>query len=240
MQLRLVYSLLKPAIRAAARFRLPIKSLTEMLRLAYFEHLSRSGMSMTEIAEQFGQSTRHMRSLAQRLDSSFFEAERDVGLGREIEARVAAEFVDQDELAEQLPSWSRDEIREATEQLIREERLERDAQGRVRASQRYVVLRSDGFQHRIDSLNHFLDGIYRAAMQRLVRDDHQTAMMKTISFSARKDDLTEFLGRLEGDLRRDLAEVDEKACFEGHADERYTLTFGMAPVQQEPHEDSHD
>ena len=61
-QLRVIYSLLKPAVRAAASFRVPIRPLLDLLRLAYFEHLHRQGMSLDEIAAQFGQTPRHMRS----------------------------------------------------------------------------------------------------------------------------------------------------------------------------------
>src|SRR5512134_1051137 len=89
-QLRFVYSLLKPAVRAAARFRLPIKTLVELVRLAYFEHLARQGLSTAEIAARLGQTTRHMQSLARRLETDFFRAERGAGLVREVEAFVAA------------------------------------------------------------------------------------------------------------------------------------------------------
>src|SRR5688572_32846204 len=86
MQLRLVYSLLKPAVRAAARFGVPIRILDDLLRLAYFEHLERAGLSLKEIADRFGQSVRHMYSLQQQTRGDFLAAERDPGLGRAIEA----------------------------------------------------------------------------------------------------------------------------------------------------------
>src|SRR5688500_13784423 len=175
MQLRLVFSLLKPAVRAAARFGVPIRSLGELVRLAYFEHLSRQGMPLPDIARRFGQTPRHMRSLAQRLKGDFFRAERDVGLAREVEALVAARAPTEDELVAALPTWDADEVRAAVAELCGEGRVEADTGGRLQMARRYVVLKSDEFHHRIDSLNHLLDGTYRAVLHRLVFDNRRTA-----------------------------------------------------------------
>ncbi len=230
MQLRLVYSLLKPAVRAAARFGIPIRALGELVRLAYFEHLSRSGMSVADIARRFGQTPRHMRSLAQRLKEDFFRAERDVGLAREVEALVAERSPGEDELVAALPAWEADEVRAAIAELVGEERIERDAGGRLHMARQYVVLRSDEFHHRIDSLNHLLDGTYRAVLHRLVFDDRETAMMKTLSFSALPEELMAFLKRLEGELRREVAALDESATFRGQAEQRFTMALTLAPA----------
>ena len=241
MQLRLVYSMMKPVIRAAARFRLPMRTLGELMRLAYFEHLSREGRSTAEIAEHFGQTPRHMRSLARRLDSDFFEAERDVGLVREVEAFVGARSPATDaQVVEALPNWEARDVSAAIARLVEEQRLERDAQGRLQIARRYVVLRSEEFHHRIDSLNHLLDGTYRAVLHRLVFDDRLTAMMKTISFSALAGELVAFMQRLEGELRRELATIDESASFAGRGEDRYTLAITLAPVAETPRAEPED
>ncbi len=238
MQLRLVYSLLKPAVRAAARFGIPIRTIGELVRLAYFEHLSRSGMSVADIARRFGQTPRHMRSLAQRLKEDFFRAERDVGLAREVEALVAERGPSEAELVTALATWDADEVRGAVAELCAEERIERDAEGRLHMAKQYVVLRSDEFHHRIDSLNHLLDGTYRAVLHRLVYDDRETAMMKTVSFSAVPAELVGFLKRLEGELRRELAALDESATFRGQAESRFTMALTLAPAGEEKRGDS--
>ena len=228
-----MYSLLKPAVRAAASFRIPIKPVLDLVRLAYYEHLHRQGMSTEQIAAQFGQTSRHMRSLAQRLDTAFFDAERDEGLGREIEAMAATPRT-VEQLIAGLPAWPADEVRGAIERLLAERRLERTDDGSLRAAQRYVVLRDEQFHRRIDSLNHFLDAAYRAIQQRLIRNDTRRGLMKTISFAATEADLIAWVERLEGQLRRDLAAIDEAAEFAGHADDRYTVCLGLAPKGEEP------
>ncbi len=228
-QLRFIYSLVKPAVRAAARFRLPIKTLVELVRLAYFEHLARQGLSTSEIAARLGQTTRHMHSLARRLESDFFRAERSAGLVREVEAMVAAAEPTDAEVLSHFASWPATDVTAAIALLLREDRIER-AGDRLRTHQRYVVMRSDEFHHRIDSLNHFLDGTYRAVLHRLLFDNQATAMMKTISFSALPDDLIRLLRRIEAELRVELGAIDERATFAGQADSRFTLVLASAPV----------
>jgi hypothetical protein len=228
-QLRFVYSLLKPAVRAAARFRLPIKTLVELVRLAYFEHLARQGLSTAEIAARLGQTTRHMQSLARRLETDFFRAERAAGLVREVEAFVARGEPTDAEALSHFSSWPATDVAAAIALLLREERIERTERG-LRTAQRYVVMRTDEFHHRIDSLNHFLDGTYRAVLHRLLFDNQATAMMKTISFSALPDDLVRLLRRIEAELRVELGAMDERATFAGQADSRFTLVLASAPV----------
>src|SRR5687768_16087908 len=78
-QNRLVYSLLKPAVAMAARFHVPMRTLAELLRLSYFEVLRREGLSQAAVGERLGQTARHMRTLARKLKSDFFDAETEIG-----------------------------------------------------------------------------------------------------------------------------------------------------------------
>ncbi len=95
-------------------------------------------------------------------------------------------------------------------------------------SGKYVLLSSDKFSQRIDALNHFLDGAYRAAIARLVFDERDEAMIKTISFSALPEALRAFIRELEGGLRRDIAVLEENAAFEATGERRYTLGLTLA------------
>jgi hypothetical protein len=232
-QLRLVYSLLKPAVRAAARFHVPVRTLTELLRLAYFELLIQEGLTQAKIARRFGQTERHMRSLAQRLRGDFFAAEKEVGIVREIENLVATQSATDAELKRRLRSYPASHIDEAIELLLSEGRIVQ-SQGRLAIARKFVVLSSEKFSQRIDALNHFLDGMYRAAIARLVFDERHEAMIKTISFSAIPEQLGAFVRRLEGDLRRELAALEESAMFDAQSDRRYTLGLSLAPLLDAP------
>jgi hypothetical protein len=227
-QLRLAYSLLKPAVRAAARFHIPIRALSDLLRLAYFELLVQEGLTQGEIARRFGQTERHMRSLAQRLRGDFFAAEQEVGIVREVENLIAAESPTDAELKRKLRSVPSARLDEVVALLMAEERIVRHGT-KLQTSRKFVLLSSDRFSQRIDALNHFLDGAFRAAIARLVLDEREEAMIKTISFSAVPRELTAFIRRFEGELRREIAVLEESAQFSEEGDRRYTFGLSLAP-----------
>lgn len=229
MQLRLVYSFLKPAVRAAARFSLPIRTLVELLRLAYYEQLSRSGMSPAAIARVFDQTPRHMRSLGQRLEGDFFTAERSVGLVREVEELVASATPREDEVVSRLSTWPAEDVRAAVRLLLDDGRVEHRSDGRLATAKRYHLMSTEQFHHRIDSLNHLLDGTWRAVLHRLIFDDRQTSLMKTITFSAIPAELEAFVKKLEAQLRVEIAALDENATFQGKAESTYTMALTLAP-----------
>jgi hypothetical protein len=220
-QLRLVYSLLKPALAMAARFHVPMRSLSELLRLSYFEVLRRQGLSQAAAGERLGQSARHMRTLARKMKTDFFAAETEIGLVREVESEVARSSPSLKRLHESLPGWAAAEVDQAVETLVSEGRIIR-RKSRFEIAQRYLVLRSDKFQHRVDALNHFLGGVTQAVAQRLIFEERDRAMVKTISFTARPARYEELLRALEANLRRDIAALEEDAQFEGDG-ERYVL-----------------
>ena len=115
--------------------------------------------------------------------------------------------------------------------LLSQGRLELDDQHRLRLGKKYVVLSSDNFHHRIDALNHDLQAVYRSVIERLVTDNSRTAMIKTVSFSAKQDDLTNFMKHLEGRIRQEVAELEETAEFEGEQS-RFSLGVCIAPVEE--------
>jgi len=140
-QLRLEYSLLRIAVRVAARFRIPMRTLSELLRLAYFEVLRREGLTQSEVARRIGQTDRHMRSLAQKLRSNFFAAERDVGLVREVETLVAEQTPLPEELPKLLPLFTVRDVQRAVSELLEEKRISYGEGGRLQIDARYVQTR---------------------------------------------------------------------------------------------------
>lgn len=214
----------------AARFHVPMRTLAELLRLTYFEILRREGLSQAAIGERLGQTARHMRTLASKLKGDFFTAENEVGLVREVENEVARTAPSARALYAALPGWPSAEIDGAVETLTAEGRIVKK-KGHFETAPRYVVLSSEKFHHRIDALNHFLDGLTRAIAQRLIFEERDQAMIKTISFVARPPKLEEMLRTLEANLRREIAVLEEDAQFEGEG-KRYVL--GVFAAKDEP------
>jgi hypothetical protein len=227
--LRLVYSLLKPAVRCAARFGVPVRAVADLLRLAMYEELSNQGVPLNEIAERMGQTARNARSLRARLNDDFFAAEKQVGLAREIEDLVAERPLPQSALAARLSRVGANELDGAIAALVQQGRLELDAEGRLKLGKKYVVLSSERFHNRIDALNHHLATMYRSVIERLVTDNAETAMIKTVSFSARPAELGAFMKRLEGQIRQEVSTLEEAAEFEG-GETRFSLGLCITPM----------
>jgi hypothetical protein len=173
-----------------------------------------------------------MRTLASKLKSDFFTAEREVGLVREVENEVARASPTAKSLYASLGGWAPAEVDEALETLLAEGRIVKK-KGRFEIAPRYLVLSSDKFHHRVDALNHFLDGVTRAVAQRLIFEERERSMVKTISFVARPGKLEELLRTLEANLRREIAVLEEDAQFEGDG-RRYVLGVFAASDQPEP------
>jgi hypothetical protein len=214
----------------AARFHVPMRTLAELLRLTYFEVLRREGLSQASIGERLGQTARHMRTLASKLKGDFFTAENEVGLVREVESEVARSAPSARALYAALPGWPSAEVDGALDTLIAEGRIVKK-KGHFEMAPRYLVLSSEKFHHRIDALNHFLDGVIRAVAQRLIFEERDQAMVKTISFVARPAKFEELLRTLEANLRREIAVLEEDAQFEGEG-KRYVL--GVFAAKDEP------
>jgi hypothetical protein len=215
----------------AARFHVPMRTLSELVRLNYFEVLRREGLSQSTIGERLGQTARHMRTLASKLKSDFFTAELEVGLVRELESEVARSSPTAKSLYASSSGWAPAEIDQALETLLSEGRIVKK-KGRFEIAPRYLVLSSDKFHHRVDALNHFLDGVTRAIAQRLIFEERDRAMVKTISFVARPGKFEELLRTLEANLRREIAVLEEDAQFEGDG-RRYVLGVFAASEQVE-------
>jgi hypothetical protein len=173
-----------------------------------------------------------MRSLARKLRSDFFAAEHEVGTVREVENAVATVRPRPDDTAAIVAGVTADELTRVLQLLQAEGRIEVGEDGRLQAAARYHVLSSDQFHHRIDALNHFRDGVFRAVLHRLVYDEREGVMIKAITFSALPDSLRNFLTRFEGDLRREVATLEEEAKFAGREDARYALGVILAPMDR--------
>jgi hypothetical protein len=219
-------------VRAAARFQIPLRTVADLLRLAYFESLRREGLSHGEIGRRLGQSERHMRSFEQRLRGDFFAAEHSIGLAREIEDYVATHGPREVELRKRFGPAGEHEVNEAIDMLLAEGRIIRSEASRLRTGRRYVLLASDRFQQRIDALNHFLDGAYQAIVQRLVHDERYDAMIKTISFSGLPEQVHALRGRLEAQLREQITEIENQASPQ-HGVRRYAIAVALAGVNDD-------
>ncbi|MEM6929077.1 MAG: hypothetical protein AAF602_19215, partial [Myxococcota bacterium] len=82
---RVVYSLMRAAARVGVRLQLPLKSVTSLLQMAYFQEAREArGLNLDAIAALFGTSLRTVSTLHHRFRSDFFAPEQEVALRRAI------------------------------------------------------------------------------------------------------------------------------------------------------------
>ena len=231
LQWRVVYSLLRPAVRLSSVFGLSLKELKEWLGVSYLHELKRSGLTQNESAERIGVSRRTIISLSRKLRDNFFEPGRHEGVQRRILFVLWAESMSEGRLRQALDgAFDEDEIESALDALIE--------QGAVRSEDRqgtthYALERGafrlykDNWIARIDALNNQLDHISDTVFARFFSEDRKS-FARTITLSVREEDLPQ-LERLYRDvIFPELVKLDAAATGQEHV-QPMELSISWAP-----------
>lgn len=211
-QRRVIYSLLRPAVRLARRFSIPLKEMVHWLELAYFHELKDSGLTQREAASLFDVSTRKVAQLAARLKQNFFDPERDEELPRRIEFMLWAGPESAGRIHQSLSGYSKAEIDRALQLLVDQERVIR-RDGRTTyyevPSSEFRLYR-DRWLAKIDGLNNHLVSVVDSVFGRFFKDDSR-AFARTLNFRIRKDDIAELRTLYEEVIFPTLRDLDEAA-----------------------------
>lgn len=228
LQRRLVFSLLRPVARLSRLFRLPLKTVEELCRLAYFEELRRGGaVPQADVARVFGRSLRTVVQLEREYRDNFLAPEHEVERTRRIEDVLESGPLDAAEVARRLGEDAA-VIGCVLEGLAATGRVARDGDGRYVLNRAFVSLVRDDFAARIDGLNHQLDVVTAAVVERFL-DGARPTVARTLSFVGTPEDV-ERLGRtLIRVFREACGETEDEALRKGgHA--RWGATMALAPM----------
>ena len=241
LQRRLVYSLLRPAVRLCRLFRLPLKALEELARLAYFEELrGRGEATQAEVAELLGTSLRTVTNLASRYRGDFLSPEHEVEAARRIEAALTEGPAKAAELAAKVRLTEADVSRllagmDGAGRVRRQDDGQPDARWEI--DWRYVSLVEDDVQARIDGLNHQLDVVLATIRTRFLAgptaqgvDAPPAAMARTLSFVCTSEGMQTLADDLVRHLRRRCGDAEEDALRAGARDP-YAVTLALAPMK---------
>lgn len=239
LQRRLVFSLLRPAVRLCRFFRLPLKTLEDLCRLAYFEELRHRGDTpQAEIARTFGKSLRTVGTLERQYRTNFFAPERELEFARRVESvfehgsRTTAEV--EAALADDADATA-DEIERAVEGLLSAGRIVVEARDgdcpRYALDRRFISLVQSDLEARVDGLNHQLDVIAAAVRSRFLAP-RRRAIARSLAFVAHPDDV-EALGEALVRALRDRCSDAEETALEAGGYERYGVTLALAPMEKE-------
>ncbi len=229
LQRRLIFSLLRPVVRLSRRFHLPLKTLEELCRLAYFEEIRRRGeIPQAEVARRFGKSLRTIGSLERRYRSNFFAPEEELEFARRVEERFEEEPSSVEEIAEGLNS-SLDEIRRVVESLSAAGRLKESSPARYSIERSFRSLMREDLKARIDGLNHQLDIIAAAVRARFLAP-RGNAIARSLSFVAHTEDMEALGDTLIKALREQCGAAEEAALKRGSF-QQVGVTLALAPME---------
>lgn len=234
-QRRLVFSLLKPAVRLARRFRLPLKDFEHLCRLACFEeYRRRGGLSHADLSRTFGLSLRTIGNLERAYRADFFAPERELAQRRRVEDALRAGHATVAAVAD-VVKVDAAEAERLLEVLVAGGRVQRDGSpgeaARYRLDPAYRNLMRADLDARVDGVNHQLDVMFETLRCRLLGDDGP-ALGRTLSFQGRDEDVAAMAETLVRALRAACGDVDDRAQEHG-GDRAFAVTLALAPVGED-------
>jgi len=231
--MRIIYSLLRPAVGVARRFNVALDVLHNLVDMAYLDELkSAESMTIGELAGVMGKSKRTVGYLLQRYREDFFSRTEELELLRTVEAEILRGRTTIDEIARVLSEGQRERLPSALEALRQAGRIERKAgenAGTVYcASDKLSSWVTDEIDSRIDGLNHQMRGISAAVWSRFIRDDGETSAVRTYGFKAKPSTVAGMIAGLIRYLRQQCVDAEEEA-FEAGTGSSFLLSFSIAP-----------
>lgn len=212
LRLRIVYSLFGPVAKLARRFVLPLKELSSFFEVACYHELKRASHTLQESADRLGISRRKVAQLSKRLKQNFFRPEYGHGLPRRIEYMLWAGSMTEGRIHQALPEHDEEEVDEALETLLRQERIEilkREPTYEFAVRHSEFRLYENNWMARIDGLNNLLSNLTDAVVGRFFEDDDRS-FARTLNFRIQEDDIEKLRVMYEEDIYQTLVELEEK------------------------------
>ena len=233
LQRRIVYALLQPVAAWCGRFRLPLSTLEQLARLAYYEDLRRrGGATQTEVAERFGKSLRTVVGIERQYRGDFLAPAHEEELARRVLETIASGELRAADVAAEL-DIDVGEARRALAGLVRTGHASRDGDGRYRRSQPFQSLVRDDLLARLAGLRHQLQVISATLDKRFFgRRGGKPAVARTLSFLATEEDARALADSLPRQLRVAAIDLEERALENG-GHEQFGLTFALAPTRND-------
>lgn len=241
LQRRVLYAIVRPLVRLADAFRVPLADVLDLVQTAYFHHLRDEGLKLADVADRLAISERTAKRLAKQLRETFLDAERRYDLPVRIEFMVWATPMSRTKVKQVLGRVDRRDVDAAIDQLLAEGRLveESGRTPRLTVDQSVNNLVRDTWLARIGGLNSFLANLSDAVFGRFFRAEPR-AFARTLNFLVRGDDVPELEALFAQTVVPAVAALDERARAESNEDgdgepadgsERFRMSLCWAPYQ---------
>lgn len=228
VQRRLVFSLMRGAVRLAARFEMPLKAFEDLARLAYYEEVRKRGdASHQQAARLLQRSLRLIGMLEKQLRGDFFAPEDEVEYARKVEAQ----FSDTPQTVEAVAAAIGEEVADVQRvvgALALAGRVRKVEGGWVQDYTLHSLVDRD-FSGRVDGLNHQLDAIAGVVSARFL-SPQRPALARTLAFFMDPEEVEAVGEDCMRYLRERCGAAEESALRKGRR-VSHALTIGMGPVE---------
>jgi hypothetical protein len=180
---RVVYALLRPAVRMAAMWDMPLKVLAELLQSAHFQELRSHGLTIEETSASLGVSRRTALRMSKQLRDRFVLPDLRHNLPRRIEFMLAVRPMSATKVRQVLTDEDDAAVDAAIGTLLSEGRLE-ELSGRtpvLRPAPGLRRLARDTWLQRIGGLTSFSENFADAAYGRFFATEPKS-FARTLSF----------------------------------------------------------
>ncbi len=228
---RLVFSMLRGAVRLAARLEMPMAKLLQLTRLAYFAELrQKSPRDLAWVADRLDLSVRTAGTMNRVLKGEFFAPETEVQPIRNLTRILLAGPSTTEHLMEQSGLDEGDITRLL--HLLR-------ANGWVTTDKSIHTMKSgvrsfvtEDLDRRIDGLNNQLDVVGKSVWSRFVEGDETHATARSWVFAAESHAFQAFSARAIRELRHGAVDLEEAALRDGNY-ARYGVTIAFSALGDE-------
>ena len=209
---RIIFSMLKPAIKLSAHFQIPLKEITQWVEIAYFQEIRGNSSTLQEVKGRLRVGMSKVSELSKKLKTNFFQAQKNLALSRRIEFMLWNAPLSKARIQQVLTDVDPEDIEEVLEKLTATGRL-KIQKGRVI---QYTVVKSesrivrDNIMARIDGLNNLLDPVCNAVFGRFFNNEPKT-FARVLSFRVRKKDFFQLEEIYSKNIWEPLVKLDEAA-----------------------------
>ncbi len=231
---RVVYSLLRPAVRLSKVAGLSMEELSSLVRLAYYQELRGDGLTLQDTASFLDLSMRSVARLSKLLKTNFFAPDRAHELPRRIEFALWYEPLSLVRIARELSGATKRDVEEAVQTLLLEGRITENkgrttTYGIARTASRIV---REGWVPRIGALNSLSSNIASVVYTRFF-SGVTDSFARTLSLRVREKDLPE-LRRLYDDVIWPTLEALDAQTTDDQGDPRLQFSVLWAPYEAVP------
>ena len=232
------------AAKLCASLGVPLKEFTGLMRVAYLKELRAKGMNLAQCAEHLNVSERTAKNLSKELRESFELPDVAHALPTRIEFMLWRTPMSAARLNQVLKDQSEEQVQEAIELLLEQERVEIDTRKATpvyRATQSVNSQLSTHWVKRVGGLNSLIDNLARTIALRFFEGDGEPvsedrAFARTLSFYLTPGRLGELQRLFWETIVPKIAELDQ-ASHEEQGAQAVKLTLFWA---SEPSDDDEE